>query len=109
MPQELTRPVNNVTPNQPDFYIFLQLIYKARMKEKDMEDRLNSQFHSANVVVLDTTGGGSNFDVRIICKELSQLSRVKQHQSVMSVFKSELQSGEIHALAIKVLDPDQIK
>ncbi len=73
------------------------------MLEKDVEDRLKKAFPGSDVMVSDMTGGGSNFEVRIIASQFSDLNRVKQHQAVMKVFDVELKSGELHALSIKSL------
>lgn len=71
------------------------------MLEKDVENRLKTAFPGADVMVADMTGGGSNFEVRIIAPQFADLNRVKQHQAVMQVFDDELKSGELHALSIK--------
>lgn len=73
------------------------------MLEKDVENRLKQAFPGSDVMVADMTGGGSNFEVRIIAPQFVELSRVKQHQAVMQVFDQELKSGELHALSIKSL------
>ena len=73
------------------------------MQEEIVKTRLEQAFPEADVLVSDMTGGGSNFEVRIIAPQFKDLSRVKQHQAVMQVFDAELKSGELHALSIKSL------
>jgi stress-induced morphogen len=75
----------------------------SSMTTEQMEQRLRQQFNDADVAVLDLTGTADHFEVRIRSQVLSNMSRVAQHQSVMKVFAEELKTGEVHALAIKVI------
>lgn len=68
-----------------------------------MEERLIKAFTACETAVIDMTGGGSNFEVRISSPDLKDLSRVERHQKIMGVFADELKSGEIHALTIKYI------
>jgi len=71
------------------------------MNERQMENRLKEKFPQCQVAVLDLNGASNHFEVRIKAPELDELSRIQKHQSIMAVFKEELASGEVHALAIK--------
>ena len=73
------------------------------MLEQELENRLKQAFPGADVMVSDMTGGGSNFEVRIIAPQFQDMNRVREHQQVMAVFDAELKSGELHALSIKSL------
>lgn len=73
------------------------------MQAEELESRLKEKFPGAELMVTDMTGGGSNFEVRIIASQFEGLSRIKQHQAVMGVFDAELKSGELHALTLKTL------
>ncbi|NQZ01348.1 MAG: BolA family transcriptional regulator [Bdellovibrionales bacterium] len=73
------------------------------MQATDLEERLKAAFPEAELMVTDLTGGGSNFEVRIIASQFEGKSRIEQHQAVMGVFDAELKSGELHALTLKTL------
>lgn len=73
------------------------------MTPAEMETRLCQTYPNAQVAVIDLTGSENHYEVRISARELSSLSRIEQHQAVMSVFNEELKSGEVHALSIKIL------
>lgn len=73
------------------------------MAPEKLESKLKAVYPDCAVVVVDMTGNGSNFEVRISEASFKELSRVQQHQKVMAVFSDELASGEIHALAIKTI------
>ena len=73
------------------------------VKTHEMEEKIQGVYPDCDVVALDLTGDDSHFEVRVAATELNELSRVKQHQAVMAIFKDELASGEVHALSIKTL------
>jgi len=68
-----------------------------------MEKRITEAFSNCETAVVDMTGMGSNFEIRLSTPDLADLSRVERHQKVMGLFTSELDSGDIHALTIKYL------
>ncbi len=74
------------------------------MTEEEVNQRLQEKYPNAQIQVHDMTGAGSNFQVYIKSESFKDLSRVKRHQEVMSVFDAELKSGEVHALTIKAED-----
>lgn len=75
----------------------------SSMTTEQMEQRLREQFGGADVAVLDLTGTANHFEVRIRAQALAGLSRVDQHKAVMKVFADELKTGEVHALAVRVV------
>ncbi len=81
----------------------IALVLKAPMTTEEMECRLKKNYPNSTVAVIDLTGTGDNFEVRISEPSFSDLSRIQQHKNIMTVFSEELTSGKIHALAIKTL------
>jgi stress-induced morphogen len=73
------------------------------MTSEAMEKRLREKYPDAEVAVLDMTGTENHFEVRIRSQALANLPRIAQHKAVMAVFAEELKTGEVHALAIKVM------
>lgn len=73
------------------------------MNLEDMEKRLKQAFPDCDLVVSDLTGTGDHIEVRMAAKEFTGLSRVAQQRKVMDVFDVELKSGELHALALKLM------
>jgi stress-induced morphogen len=74
------------------------------MNEEYIENKIQERFPECDVVVMDLTGGGDHWEVRIAAKEFKELNRVQRHQAVMAVFDAELKTGELHALSIKTLE-----
>ena len=73
------------------------------MKTIEMEKRIQEHFPKCQVIVLDLTGTEDHFEVRIHEPSFEGLPRIQQHKKIMGLFSNELQSGEVHALAIKTL------
>lgn len=66
-----------------------------------MTERLKQAYPEGHIEVFDLTGTSDHWEVCIQAPQFHGLSRVQQHQHVMSVFSSELKTGEVHALSIK--------
>jgi acid stress-induced BolA-like protein IbaG/YrbA len=48
---------------------------------------------------------GSHFEADVVCPAFEGLSMVKQHQMVYATLGDRMQTGEIHALALRTLTP----
>ena len=70
------------------------------MVKSEVESRLKSTYGDADIGVTDLTGEGSNYEVKVASATFEGMTRIKQHQAVMSLFQNELDSGEVHALSI---------
>ena len=71
------------------------------MKPEQLKQRLNAAYPEGQVDVVDLTGTEDHYEVFVESQKFAGLSRLQQHQNVMSVFASELKTGEVHALSIK--------
>ncbi len=73
------------------------------MDSNVIEKRVLEAFSDCQAAVIDMTGSGSNFEIRLSTPDLLEMTRVERHQAVMGLFKEELNSGVVHALTIKYL------
>lgn len=73
------------------------------MNTQQMEHKLKEAYPQAQVAVIDLTGTSDHFEVRMSEPSFDKLTRIQQHKKVMEVFSEELASGEVHALAIKII------
>ncbi len=74
------------------------------LNEDYIEKKIQERFPDSDVVAMDLTGGGDHWEVRVAAREFKDLNRVQRHQAIMSVFDTELKSGELHALSIKTIE-----
>lgn len=69
------------------------------MTAMEMLERLKKSYPESLVEVV--SDDNVHFNVIVESKKLAGLSRIEQHQHVMSVFDNELKTGEVHALSLK--------
>ena len=56
---------------------------------------------------VEVTGDGSHFEAVVVSDAFAGLTPIKKQRLVMDTVKSEIASGELHALSIKTLTPAQ--
>jgi acid stress-induced BolA-like protein IbaG/YrbA len=56
---------------------------------------------------VEVTGDGSHFEAVVVSDAFTGLTPIKKQRLVMDTVKAEIASGELHALSIKTLTPDQ--
>ena len=52
-------------------------------------------------------GDGQHFEAVIVSAEFAGLSRVKRQQCINAILKARFDSGELHALSMKTLTPEE--
>lgn len=53
------------------------------------------------------TGDGAHFDAIVISEVFAGLTPIKRQRTVMDTVRTEIASGELHALSIKTFTPDE--
>lgn len=71
------------------------------MTPQQIKDRLTEFYPNSQIEVHDLTGTEDHYEVAIESHIFNGMSRVQQHQHVMSCFSAELKTGEVHALSIR--------
>ena len=69
-----------------------------------LEDRIIKVYPDAQLAIIDATGQGSHFEIRVSSKTLNQMSRIQKHQTLLQLFEEEFKSGALHALSIKPIE-----
>jgi stress-induced morphogen len=70
---------------------------------EEVRRRIESGIAGARVEVIDSTGAGDHFDVRVIAPAFAGLGLVEQHRLVYGALGDLM--GAIHALALKTSAP----
>ncbi len=52
-------------------------------------------------------GDGHHFSAVVVSREFDGLSRVKRQQCINAILKARFDSGELHALSMKTLTPEE--
>jgi len=58
---------------------------------------------------LAVAGDGHHFEAVIVSSEFVGLNRVKRQQRINAILKARFDSGELHALSMKTLTPEEWK
>ena len=56
---------------------------------------------------LAVSGDGQHFEAVIVSAEFAGLSRVARQQKVNAILKARFDTGELHALSMKTLTPEE--
>ena len=57
--------------------------------------------------LLAVKGDGQHFEAVIVSSEFAGLNRVKRQQRINAILKARFDSGELHALSMKTLTPEE--
>ena len=57
----------------------------------------------------DVKGADNHYSARIVSDRFEGKSRIEQHRLIYDLFREEMASQEIHALALKTLTPAQAR
>jgi len=74
-----------------------------------IESRIKAALPDAQVSVRDLTGTGDHFEARVVSASFDGRSMVEQHSAVYAPLQDLLDSGELHALALRTYSPEQWK
>ena len=76
------------------------------MTQTALEAELREAFQDADIRIEDLAGDGDHYRARIVSSAFIGVPRVRRHQLVYAALKGKV-GGELHALALETLAPDQ--
>ncbi len=74
-----------------------------------IRERILKALPGSEVEVRDTTGTGDHFEAHVTSPAFAGKTLVQQHKLVYAAVQDWLDSGELHALALKTYSPEQWK
>ena len=74
-----------------------------------LESRIKAALPDAQVTIRDLTGTGDHFEARVVSGAFEGKSMVEQHAAVYAPLQDLLDSGALHALALRTYSPEQWK
>ena len=74
-----------------------------------LESRIKSALPDAQVTIRDLTGTGDHFEARVVSIAFEGKSMLDQHSAVYAPLQDLLDSGALHALALRTYSPEQWK
>lgn len=77
------------------------------MTSEQMKARIETLAPGTQAQLIDLTGTQDHWQAIIVSPAFAGRSLVEQHKLVFALFKSEVESNEVHALTLKTYTPDQ--
>ena len=74
-----------------------------------LEARIKAALPDAQVSIRDLTGTGDHFEARVVSSAFEGKSMLDQHSAVYAPLQDLLDSGALHALALRTYSPEQWK
>ena len=74
-----------------------------------LEARIKAALPDAQVTIRDLTGTGDHFEARVVSATFEGKTMLDQHSAVYAPLQDLLDSGELHALALRTYSPEQWK
>ncbi len=73
-----------------------------------IKERIEKNLDTTFVEVLDL-GGGDHIRAIVVAKNFVGLPLIRQHKLVLELFKTEIDSNDVHALTVKTMTPEQFE
>jgi stress-induced morphogen len=77
------------------------------MLNHEVKGRIEQGIPSSLCLVSEFSGGTDHYSVVVIADAFEGLPLLKRHRMIMDLFQKEVNSGEVHALAIKAYTSQQ--
>ena len=93
-----------VDPDRPMYSALVRNLATLKPSELRIEDK--SAAHKGHAAVKGL-GGESHFAVFVVAEAFESLSLVQRHRMIYALMNDEMKSGDIHALEIRSLTPEE--
>jgi acid stress-induced BolA-like protein IbaG/YrbA len=75
------------------------------MNEQDLITRIKDLYPDAEIAV---TGESCSFEVSVISPAFAEMKSLQRQRSILTLFNTEITSGELHALTVKAKTPQEL-
>ena len=79
------------------------------MTPDQLKIRIESLGPGTRADIMDLTGTQDHYQAVIVSPAFEGKMMIEQHRMVFALLKSEVDSGEVHALTLKTFTPEQYK
>lgn len=77
------------------------------MTPEQLKQRIEKMAPGTRVDVVDLTGTQDHYQAVVVSPAFEGKLTIEQHRQVFALFKSEIDSNEVHALTLKTYTPEQ--
>lgn len=79
------------------------------MTPDQLKDKIETLAPGTRAEIMDMTGTQDHYQAVIISPGFEGKMMIEQHRMVLDLLKTEVDSGEVHALTMKTFTPEQYK
>ncbi len=79
---------------------------KTPMTLDQIKERIEKSIATTHVQIIDL-GGGDHIRAIVVADAFKGKTLIQQHKMVLDLFRTEINSNEVHALTVKTLTPEQ--
>ncbi|MEJ2404599.1 MAG: BolA/IbaG family iron-sulfur metabolism protein [Candidatus Thiodiazotropha sp.] len=76
------------------------------MTEQELIKRIQGLYPDAEIQV---AGESCSFEVNVTTPAFADMKLLQRQRSILSLFHTEITSGELHALTVRAKTPDELK
>ena len=76
------------------------------MNENDLINRIKEIYPDAEISV---AGENCSFEVNVTSPAFAEMKSLQRQRSILTLFNSEIASGELHALTVKAKTPEELQ
>lgn len=70
----------------------------------EIKELIRSGIPDAQITV---SGGEGKYEATVVSEQFATLSKVKRHQAIYATVKKQIATGQLHALTIYALTPEE--
>ncbi|MES9991463.1 MAG: BolA/IbaG family iron-sulfur metabolism protein [Candidatus Thiodiazotropha sp.] len=76
------------------------------MNEQDLINRIQELYPDAEISV---AGENCSFEVNVTTPAFDNMKSLQRQRSILTLFKEEIASGELHALTVRAKTPKEVQ
>ena len=76
------------------------------MRAEEIEELIRKSFPKARITITDLAGDGNHWAAEVIDESFRGKNRVEQQRAVNAAVRPQIDSGELHALALTTKAPE---
>lgn len=76
------------------------------MEASTIEDLIRAGFPNAQITITDLAGDGNHWAAEVVDESFRDMNRVQQQRAVNATVRAQIDSGELHALALTTKEPE---
>ena len=77
------------------------------MSPEEVKNKIETLAPGTKVTITDLTGTQNHYEATVVSPVFEGRPTIEQHRMVFGILKTEVESGNVHALSLKTFTPEQ--